>query len=561
MKKHRSAVMVLGILVVCGVTISLNAQTNRGKPVRPQGDVESPISQRLALVIGNSDYAEKPLSNPFNDAQDMAEVLEQLGFDVIKKTNLDHRGMKTAVRDFGQRLRYGGGVGLFYYAGHGFQYQNQNYLVPIGADIQSEADIEYELFHAGYVLSQMEYANNGMNIVILDACRSNPFRRSFSRDIGQGLTIMDAPKGAVIAFATAPNETAADGTGRNGTFTKHLLAALRSNPCRGISDLLIEVTGNVDRETNGRQVPWQHLSLTRPFQLADCEPLEPTPIPVPIVRQPTPTPTPPGKWTDPVTDMEFVWIKGGCFQMGQTEIEKRQIIQEASEETYKKYYMDELPRHQVCVDGFWMGTYEVTNTQYRKWKQDHDSQEYKGHSLNGDTQPVVDVSWEEATEFAQWLTKQPGSRYTFRLPTEAEWEYAVRAGTTTARFWGDNPNDACDYANVADQAAKRQWSDWTIHECNDGYAVTALVGQFRPNAFGLYDMIGNVWEWCQDWYDSDYYINSPKENPQGPASGSSRVGRGGGWGFAARDCRSAIRDRVSPGDRDGFLGFRLVRTP
>ena len=255
------------------------------------------------------------------------------------------------------------------------------------------------------------------------------------------------------------------------------------------------------------------------------------------------------EWTDPKTGMTFVWIEGGCFEMGSPEGEKDRDSDEQ--------------RHEVCLEkGFWMGQFEVTNRQYRTWKQEHDSQNYEGHSLNGGDKPVVYVSWDDATAFAKWLTEQHGGRYTFRLPTEAEWEYAARAGTKTAYFWGNDPNDACQYANVTDKTAGNAFGwNWMI-TCNDSYAVTAHVGSFQPNAFGLYDMAGNVWEWCYDWYSETYYSESPERNPEGPSlPGSGRVGRGGSWSTVARYYRSANRDDRPPADRLGGIGFRLVRLP
>jgi formylglycine-generating enzyme required for sulfatase activity len=244
--------------------------------------------------------------------------------------------------------------------------------------------------------------------------------------------------------------------------------------------------------------------------------------------------------------MKFVWIEGGCFQMG---------CVSGSDECDD----DEFPVHEVCVDGFYMGKYEVTNAQYRQWKREHDSGDWKDHSLNNDEQPVVRVSWEEAVEFAQWLTDQSGGKYTFRLPTEAEWEYAARAGATTARFWGDDPDEACAYANVADQTAQQQWEDWTIHDCDDGFAVSAPVGSFRPNQFELYDMLGNVWEWCADTYH-DSYADAPVD---GSFRGSlddekAKVVRGGSWKFGPPGVRCAYRDWIHPGIWLDFLGFRVV---
>ncbi len=226
-------------------------------------------TSRLALVIGNADYQGAPLRNPENDANDMAKTLKGLGFEVILAQNADQKTMINAVREFEQRLR-NGGIGLFYYSGHGVQHANHNYLVPVGADIESEFDIEFETIDASYVLKHMEQANkNGVNIVILDACRNNPFLRSF-RNLRRGLARMDSVRGSLIAYATAPGTTAEDGTGRNGTYTKHLLTALRTIPHMSIADLFIEVTAQVEKETHGQQVPWQSLSLTHRFCFAPC---------------------------------------------------------------------------------------------------------------------------------------------------------------------------------------------------------------------------------------------------------------------------------------------------
>lgn len=252
-------------------------------------------------------------------------------------------------------------------------------------------------------------------------------------------------------------------------------------------------------------------------------------------------------------------MPGGCYQMGQTESEREQLLKEVSQGYYNIWYTNELPRHEVCVDGFWMSKFEVTNEQYRRYKAGHDSKDSEGRSLNGGSQPIVHVSWNDATAYAQWLSGKGNG--TFRLPTEAEWEYAARAGTTTVRYWGDDPDDACEYANVADRTNKSDWSDRTVvPDCDDGYAVSAPVGSFKPNAFGLYDMMGNVWELCQDWYAKDAYSRHSRQNPLVSEAGSSRVERGGGWCFfPLRDVRSAIRRKGDPGEGYGCIGFRFLR--
>ena len=255
--------------------------------------------------------------------------------------------------------------------------------------------------------------------------------------------------------------------------------------------------------------------------------------------------TPGATCTEETTGMEFVYVPGGCFQMGSPKSEDGRSDSEG-------------PQHEVCVKGFWMGKYEVTNAQYRRFKKDHDSQSHEGKSLNGDEQPVIYVSWNDAQAFTAWLTKQ--GRGEFRLPTEAEWEYAARAGAMTACFWGDDPDNACVYANVADQTTVKAFSWSGVHNCNDGYAVTAPVGRFQPNAIGLYDMLGNVWEWQSDtWHDT--YNGAPND---GSIWGDlddkkAKVLRGGSWYYLLHSVRSASRRRLAPEIQYGLAGIRVVR--
>ena len=218
--------------------------------------------QRLALVIGNSAYQMAPLKNPLNDAEDMAVNLKNLGFEVILKKNADQRTMEDTIRYFGKQLR-NGGVGLFYFAGHGMQVNGRNYLIPIDAKIESENDVKYEAVDAGRVLGQMEDAENKINIVILDACRNNPFSRNF-RTSERGLARMDAPKGSLIAYATAPGEVAADGSERNGIFTKYLMKHM-IEPNLPIELVLKQARIDVARVTGGKQIPWEASSLMGNF--------------------------------------------------------------------------------------------------------------------------------------------------------------------------------------------------------------------------------------------------------------------------------------------------------
>lgn len=246
--------------------------------------------RRVALVIGNATYtAGSQLKNPVNDAKDIATRFQELGFDkVIVVTDADLREMESALNNFAQELR-SGSVGVFYYAGHGMQSQGENYLIPVDAQIESEADIRYESLALGKVLGRMEDADNQVNIVILDACRDNPFSRGWRSSGSQGLVEVRA-EGMLIAYATAPGDVAADGKGRNGTFTGALLEGMRT-PGQDIVLMMREVRRDVKRETGGQQVPWVSTSLDNNFAF----------LPDVTSASATPTPSPSASTSDPAT--------------------------------------------------------------------------------------------------------------------------------------------------------------------------------------------------------------------------------------------------------------------
>jgi formylglycine-generating enzyme required for sulfatase activity len=272
------------------------------------------------------------------------------------------------------------------------------------------------------------------------------------------------------------------------------------------------------------------------------EPIESSPPP-PEPAKPKP---PPGQnYTEPTTGMELVWIPQGCFTMGSPETEKGRST-------------NEIP-HQVCLQGFWMGKYEVTNAQYQRFEPSHDSGSYESHNLNGPDQPVVRVTWQEAVAYADWLSGKTGLR--FRLPTEAEWEYAARAGDTLHRPWGDDPNQACRYANIYDETARKTKPlPWANYPCEDGQGMVAPVGKYAPNKFGLYDMLGNVAEWTCSEYDSAYAGGETRcADPN--AVGGRRVLRGGSWTEFPELLRFAYRFPTVPGNRKFDYGFRLVLAP
>jgi formylglycine-generating enzyme required for sulfatase activity len=260
--------------------------------------------------------------------------------------------------------------------------------------------------------------------------------------------------------------------------------------------------------------------------------------------------------TEPITNMPFIWIPGGCFMIGQTDQEKQYLIRKVGEEVYQKEFGDESSGKYVCVKGFWMGKYEVTVNEYMQYvKEMNNDKEITKKNLNiscngqlkertlVDKHPVSCVSVDQARAFIDWLnSKNKKDEFIFRLPHEVEWEYAARAGSKTMWYWGDESNEACQYANIADQSMKEALGipDYQFHECNDRYASIAPVGQLLPNAFGLYDMTGNLWEWCEDSYN-----------------GYSSI-RGGGFTSEPVYIRNSMRDRNQSSARSLDVGFRVV---
>jgi hypothetical protein len=222
----------------------------------------APEGKRVALVVGNGRYASSPLANPPNDAELIATTLRGLGFEVRLQKNADQAAMKRAIEDFGAALEKAGpdSIGLFYYAGHGVQLNGRNYLIPVAANINRDADVEIEAVSADWVLEQMRYARNRLNFVILDACRNNPFVRSF-RSAEGGLAKMDAPAGVLIAYSTAPGDVAADGEGSNSPYSAALAQALRDSD-EPAELMFKQARDTVRRATSDRQTPWEASSLT-----------------------------------------------------------------------------------------------------------------------------------------------------------------------------------------------------------------------------------------------------------------------------------------------------------
>jgi uncharacterized caspase-like protein len=255
------AALTTAVLLFCALIPSQEALAqDRSVEFQPE-----PIpGSRLALVIGNSNYVNGALRNPVNDARAMAAALRESGFDVIDLYDQSKRGMEEAVRDYGMRLRRAE-VGLFYYAGHGIRGEGVNYLVPIGAQIEREPDVRYEAVDANFLLDQLDDAGNPLNMVILDACRNNPYTAA-NRSGTRGLASINAPSGTLIAYSTSPGSVAADGTGENSPYTAELLRHMRT------PNAPVELVFKAVRESlDGQQTPWESSSLTGHFAFFSTE--------------------------------------------------------------------------------------------------------------------------------------------------------------------------------------------------------------------------------------------------------------------------------------------------
>ena len=256
----QTRVVPQGVISTLPATSPAPAEAAARSEVKP---MPMATGKRLALVIGNGGYRDAPLKNPVNDARALAAGLSALGFEVLKGEDLGQRDMTRLIARFGERLA-GHDVGMFFFAGHGIQIRGKNYLIPVDAQIASENSVRAEAVDVDAVLDQL--SSSPLNVVILDACRNNPFERRF-RSVSGGLAQMDAPRGTLIAYATAPGKVAQDGEGANSTYTTALLKVL-GEPGLPVESVFKRVRAEVARVTGDNQVPWEASSLTGDFYFA-----------------------------------------------------------------------------------------------------------------------------------------------------------------------------------------------------------------------------------------------------------------------------------------------------
>ena len=537
------------ILLLLAVSVLAQAQDRRVVPAGP--------SRRLALVIGNDAYPWKRLVNSVNDAQALARLLPQVGFragDVTLVTNATLKQMQRAAREFAEKLRPDD-LALVYYSGHGVEFRGENYLIPVDFPANaSDIEVRDEAYSAQQLLRSLEETQARVRLVILDACRDNPLRST--RSGAGGLARMEG-EGTLVVFATGAGKTADDNPrGVNGLFTSHLLKALPT-PGLTVDQMIKQVAREVYQESQGRQSPavygllmedmafvpgvagagpkldpaaeaWALVrnstdpALVEAFlkEYGNSEFAGAARLKLASLRAPAPVPvSPPAVGGNRKTrinlkdGLTYVWIPPGTFKMGCSPDDA--------------WCMDnERPVVDVTISkGFWLGESEVTQAAYQRVMGRNPSY-YKGAD-----RPVDSVAWSEAEKYC--------STAAARLPTEAEWEYAARAGTITAR-----------YGNLDDVAWYK--GNTTVE------TGTHPVKQKQPNAFGLYDMLGNVWEWVADWYGDKLQGGTDPKGPATATTGKGRVVRGGCWYYLPRNERVSDRTHAVPTTGVPRGGFRCA---
>ena len=567
---------------------------------------EAAEGKRVAFVVGVGTYDkladDKQLKNPVNDAEGVAAKLAEMGYQVTKAPNLTRPAFNEKWQNVLDSLTAQDTFVLFF-SGHGVQVDGQNYLLPRDIpyiEYGRQAQLTREAISLNELLADLSTGDRPHpknSVVILDACRDNPlippgYKKGSSTP--RGLANVPESEGIFVMYSAASNTTALDRLSPNdkvkySVFTRVLL------PLMGRTDLTIQQLSTalknqvwkLAKSARGEQRPTYYDGILGEFCLPGCvarvdKGTTEIKEDFSAIVQPSSPNEKIGKDGAPM-----VLIPTGSFLMGSTKDEVDRAAKDCVKEfgkdqqTCEGWYQSELPQHKVSIGEFYMDKYEVTNRLFQPFVQQTGHRttaekegsaaafvEGKGwenvkganwqrpeggtsvfQSNRGD-HPVVAVSWDDAMAYCRWAGK--------RLPTEAEFEYGTRAGTTTKYWWGNGSPGSRRVANIADESAKTLLKN-ILTDYDDGYARTAPVGLFEANPFGLHDMTGNVAEWTADWFDEGYYNKSPNRNPQGPPSGDYRVVRGGSWNYEPDFVRSATRHWASPSTRNFSIGFRCAQ--
>ena len=531
--------LALLFLLIVGATTKLGLAQAQQQPVaanRPES--------RVALLIANANYRESDvkLTNPVRDARALAEELRREGFEVVLKENLSKEDMQRTIEQFAATITPGA-TALFFFSGYGIQANRQNFIIPIDARIWAERDAQQDGISIERILGQMHAKGAKVLLLIIDASRKNPFERRF-RSYSAGLSATAVPE-RTLAISSAALDKAHDDVDANPSlFMDELLKEMRSSKSATAEQIFLRARNGVARASNGDRVPWISSSLTEEFYFNRPSTGAAAPAPPPPPAEPLPPrkaePTvaataatqsvgnmPGETFRDCAECPEMIVIPAGEFDMGSNDAPM------------------EKPVHRVAIGrSIAIGRREIT---FAEW--DHCvAAGACGHRPNDrgwgrGNRPVIDVSWDDAKAYINWLSQKTGKQY--RLPTEAEWEYAARAGTKSPFWWGRDGGNGL--ANCGDCGAP------------DGGSKTAAAGSFRPNAFGLYDTAGNVAEWVEDCWN-DTYRGAPKDGSAWTSGQCGlRVLRGGSFGNKADAVRSPARFRYDRDVRYFGNGFRVAR--
>ncbi len=500
-------------------------------------------NSRVALLIANSSYRDSDvkLANPGRDARALAEELRRDGFAVTLKENLGKEEMQRAIDAFGTTITPGAAA-LFFFSGFGIQVNRQNYLIPSDARIWAERDTQQYGIGVEKILALMHAKGAKAVILIIDASRKNPFEQRF-RTSPAGLSATSVPEGALAISSASLDKVHDDADSDPSLFMGALLKEMRAPTPTTAEQIFLRTRNSVARASKGDRVPWISSSLTEDFTFnrptAEAQsPPAAAPQPARKAEQRSSTQSTAGSspsagampgetFRDCAECPEMVVIPAGEFDMGSNDAPMEKPI-----------------RRVIIAQPIAIGRREIT---FAEWDQcvAAGACKYRPDDRGwgrGD-HPVVDVSWDDAKAYLDWLSQKTGQRY--RLPTEAEWEYAARGGTTSPFWWGRDGGNGL--ANCAG--------------CNapGGGSKTTPAGAFRPNAFGLFDTAGNAAEWVEDCWN-DTYRGAPKDGSAWTTGQCAlRVLRGGSFGNNAAAIRSAARFRYDKDVRYFANGFRAAR--
>lgn len=509
-----------------------------------------PESKKYALLVGVNKYQHdnlKPLRFAENDATDLAALFEKAGYEVIllsgaardetrkpTRANID-----TNLRDILRKCKKGDAVvvGL---AGHGVQFDGQPDCFFCPSDARPFADETDSLVSLGKIYTEMAKSFAGVKVLLVDACRNDPMLEKQASGKRGGVDADNAPRpprGVAALFSCSAGEFAFEteklGSG-HGVFFHYVMKGLRGQAKDSDGEVTFAALAGFVQKNVARRVPGLIGGGAKqsPNLKADLSGESPVLLKITSVAVDDK-----GGFANSI-GMRLARIPAGKFVMGSPEDEA--------------FRLDEEKPHDVTISrSFFMGAYEVTQADYERVMKTNPSKFARGPDAG--RHPVESVSWDEAVAFCEKLSELPEERAAgrkYRLPREAEWEYACRAGTTTAFHFGKGLSSPEANFNGQFPYGDAPRGDWLRQ--------TRLVGSFAANKFGLHDMHGNVAEWCQDWYQQDYYRESPEADPRGPEKGTLRVVRGGGHSSRGHACRSASRFRREPDTGADSIGFRVV---